>query len=179
MPVWFAVPGEIKRFIIVFGTNSRRTSNAHPIIRRLKPDIHSSAPSHTGSPERRDQKRRQPYQDSATFRGSSRRWRLTSLLLPLSRTDDITQTHTERHRSFRARFISFYSSNTVSPGPRPRALARQGASKGYSEGLVKAGACDGQMGHEQVDEAASHRSGVSQAVNSTTQIQAGSFDGVN
>lgn len=133
MPVWFAVPGEIKRFIIVFGTNSRRTSSAHPIIRRLKPDIHSSAPSHTGRHERRDQKRRQPYQDSATFRGSSRRWRLTSLLLPLSHTDDITQTHTERHRSFR--FISFYSSNSVSPSLQPRALARQRASKGYSEGV--------------------------------------------
>lgn len=35
MAVWFAVPGKIKHFIIVFGTNSRRTWSMHPIIRRL------------------------------------------------------------------------------------------------------------------------------------------------
>lgn len=58
-------------------------------------------------------------------------------------------------------------------------LQVRGHERSHTKGLVKAGACDGQMGHEQVDEAASHRSGVSQAVNSTTQIQAGSFDGVN
>lgn len=35
MAVWFAVPGKIKRFIIVFGTNSRCMWSMHPIIRRL------------------------------------------------------------------------------------------------------------------------------------------------
>lgn len=55
----------------------------------LKPDIHASASSHTGSHKRRDEKRQQSYQDSATVQGSSRRWQLTSLLLPLSHTDDI------------------------------------------------------------------------------------------
>lgn len=57
------------------------------------------------------EKRRHSYQSGASLQGSSPRWVLTSLLQPLSLTDDIMRTNTERPSSFQAHFISFYGCN--------------------------------------------------------------------
>lgn len=125
VPVWFAVPGKIKRLIIVFGTNSRHMQGMNPIIKTpfmSTCNIHTSPSSRIGINSEKDEKRKWSYQSGTTFQCSSRQWQLTSLLSQLSHTDDTILTHSEIRRSFPALFISFYGSHNSQESQWPWAL---------------------------------------------------------
>lgn len=127
--------GRLNTLSLSLGQTVPVRKSMHPIIRRLLWSNQTSTRQLHRTPEvLRGQMKRdsESYQNSVTFQGSSPRWQLTSLLLPLSHTDDIIWTHGERPRSFQAQFISFYgSNNSVSPkkSQQPRANVRRGAAR--------------------------------------------------
>lgn len=158
MPVWFAVPGKIKRFIIVFGTDSRRTLSTHPIIRRRL----CSNPTST-----RQLHNTLEAISRAIKRGSS----LIRTALPFRAVADsgnwprfychrLTLMISYKHLLKDAEAFKLCLSHfTVLATPSLQVHGHGGPYtkeqcgscrliKGHRRGLVKAGACNREMGHE-------------------------------